>query len=188
MAKLTDHDPDRPKHALATARKGSNPASTGMFQPAPIWLATFLIVLDVGVGCGPTTISTTFLSTHLTSVTAPGAKAKSTGKPVAVDAMTTETSPTVINPDGTASTTDNTHAVRTKRGKAWAQLDATLRKNSDGTLSPAIGAVVLTISGGGSGPMDKKSHSHATAGGRLARARPSFQRRPPDNGPDLPHR
>ncbi|MFF8270538.1 ricin-type beta-trefoil lectin domain protein [Streptomyces sp. NPDC016562] len=81
------------------------------------------------------------------------AKAKSTGKPVVVDAMTTETSLTVINPDGTASTTDNTHAVRTKRGKAWAQLDATLRKNSDGTLSPAVGAVGLTISGGGSGPM-----------------------------------
>ncbi|GAA2842194.1 hypothetical protein GCM10010441_77920 [Kitasatospora paracochleata] len=81
------------------------------------------------------------------------AKAKSTGKPVVVDAMTTETSLTLINPDGTASTTDNAHPVRTKRDKGWADLDATLRKNADGTLSPAVGSMGLSLSGGGTGPM-----------------------------------
>lgn len=81
------------------------------------------------------------------------AKARSTGKPVVVDAMTTETSITQINPDGTASTTDHAGDVRTKRGKAWADLDATLRRNQDGTLAPAVSSMDLTLSGGGTGPM-----------------------------------
>ncbi|MFF8770355.1 ricin-type beta-trefoil lectin domain protein [Kitasatospora sp. NPDC015120] len=79
--------------------------------------------------------------------------AKSTGKPVVVEAMTTESSRTVANPDGTLTTTDNSAPVRTKRSGGWAELDATLRANPDGTLAPAVSSTPVTFSGGGRGPM-----------------------------------
>ncbi|MBV2154927.1 RICIN domain-containing protein [Kitasatospora sp. SUK 42] len=79
--------------------------------------------------------------------------AKSTGKPVTVETMTTEASKTVANPNGTLTTTDNSAPVRTKRSDGWADLDATLRANPDGTLSPAVASTALTFSGGGNGPM-----------------------------------
>ncbi|MBV2156703.1 LamG domain-containing protein, partial [Kitasatospora sp. SUK 42] len=43
--------------------------------------------------------------------------------------------------------------MRTQRDKGWADLDATLRRNADGTLSPAVSSLGVTLSGGGSGPM-----------------------------------
>ncbi|MFF2660451.1 ricin-type beta-trefoil lectin domain protein [Kitasatospora sp. NPDC058032] len=79
--------------------------------------------------------------------------AKSTGKPVVVEAMTTETSRTVANPDGTLTTTDHSAPVRTRRSSGWAELDATLRTNPDGTLAPAVSSTPVTFSGGGRGPM-----------------------------------
>ncbi|MFD8756717.1 ricin-type beta-trefoil lectin domain protein [Kitasatospora sp. NPDC059577] len=81
------------------------------------------------------------------------AKAKSTGKPVAVEALTNELSTTVANPNGTLTTTDNAQAVRTKRSGAWKDIDPTLRANGNGTLSPAVATTGLTFSGGGAGPM-----------------------------------
>ncbi|MGA5822742.1 ricin-type beta-trefoil lectin domain protein [Kitasatospora sp. NPDC094028] len=81
------------------------------------------------------------------------AKAKSTGKPVVVDAMTDVASRTVANPDGTMSTTDNALPVRLKRDGGWADLDQTLRQNPDGTVSPAVASTALALSGGGTGPM-----------------------------------
>ena len=81
------------------------------------------------------------------------ARAKSTGSPVVVEAMTTEGSRTTANADGTLTTTDNAQAVRTRRNGAWADLDSTLRTNADGTISPAVASTALTLSGGGSGPM-----------------------------------
>ncbi|MFD7450659.1 ricin-type beta-trefoil lectin domain protein [Kitasatospora sp. NPDC059827] len=86
-------------------------------------------------------------------------KAKSTGKAVVVDTMTNEVSKTLANPDGTLTTTDNAQAVRTKQNGAWADLDPTLRPNSDGTLSPAVASTALAFSGGGSGPMATVSTS-----------------------------
>ncbi|MGW1174613.1 ricin-type beta-trefoil lectin domain protein [Kitasatospora sp. NPDC002543] len=81
------------------------------------------------------------------------AQAKSTRKPVVVDALTTGTSRTTANPDGTLTSTDNAQAVRTRQNGAWADLDPTLRPNGDGTLSPAVAGTKLTFSGGGDGPM-----------------------------------
>ncbi|MCX4756217.1 RICIN domain-containing protein [Kitasatospora purpeofusca] len=80
-------------------------------------------------------------------------KARSTGKPVTVEALTTEVSTTTANPSGTLTTTDNAQTVRTKRGGAWADIDPALRANADGTLSPAVSTVGLRFSGGGTGPM-----------------------------------
>ncbi|GAA2835761.1 hypothetical protein GCM10010441_70240 [Kitasatospora paracochleata] len=81
------------------------------------------------------------------------ARAKATGQPVVIDALTTETSITTVKPDGSLTTTTNSEPVRTKRGKAWTQLDATLHRNADGSLSPAVSSNGLTLSGGGSGPL-----------------------------------
>ncbi|GJF29226.1 hypothetical protein KNE206_19260 [Kitasatospora sp. NE20-6] len=99
----------------------------------------------------------------LTAPTAPTAQqqeildarveAKATGRTVAVETMTTETSRTLVNPDGTLTTTDNAKPVRAKRGAAWADLDATLRRNADGTISPLVTSSALAVSGGGSGPL-----------------------------------
>ena len=81
------------------------------------------------------------------------AEARSSGKPVVVDALTTEASRTLANLDGTLTSTDNAEAVRVKRAGVWADLDPTLRANADGTVSPAVASTGLTFSGGGSGPM-----------------------------------
>ncbi|MFD8708148.1 ricin-type beta-trefoil lectin domain protein [Kitasatospora sp. NPDC059648] len=81
------------------------------------------------------------------------AKAKSTGKPVVIDALTDVASKTVANPNGTLTTTANAQPVRVKRDSGWADLDPTLRPNPDGTISPAVASTALTLSGGGSGPM-----------------------------------
>ncbi|MFJ9776077.1 ricin-type beta-trefoil lectin domain protein [Kitasatospora sp. NPDC101157] len=67
--------------------------------------------------------------------------------------MTTEASRTVANPNGTLTTTDNSQPVRTKRPDGWSDLDATLRANSDGTVTPTVASTAVTFSGGGSGPM-----------------------------------
>ncbi|ARF78097.1 ricin-type beta-trefoil lectin domain protein [Kitasatospora aureofaciens] len=81
------------------------------------------------------------------------AKAKSTGKPVVIDALTDVASKTVANPNGTLTTTANAQPVRVKQGSGWADLDPTLRQNPDGTVSPAVASTALALSGGGSGPM-----------------------------------
>ncbi|MFE0461670.1 ricin-type beta-trefoil lectin domain protein [Kitasatospora sp. NPDC058965] len=93
------------------------------------------------------------------------AEAKKTGKPVTVDALTTETSLTVANPDGSFTTTTNVQAARVKKGGAWVATDATLAKNADGTFSPAATPSGVTLSGGGTAPLaafkDKAGHQFA---------------------------
>ncbi|MBB4944793.1 hypothetical protein F4556_000328 [Kitasatospora gansuensis] len=81
------------------------------------------------------------------------AKAKSTGAAVTVDALTTQTSLTTANPNGTLSTTQHVQPVRTKKAERWVDLDPTLRQNPDGTLSPSVSTSPLSFSGGGSGPL-----------------------------------
>ncbi|WP_280725350.1 ricin-type beta-trefoil lectin domain protein [Kitasatospora sp. MAA4] len=80
-------------------------------------------------------------------------KAKSSGQAVTVDALTTGSSATLVNPDGTLTTTDYTAPVRIKEDAGWAAIDATLRTNADGTLSPAVSPTSLKLSGGGSGAL-----------------------------------
>ncbi|MER7708417.1 ricin-type beta-trefoil lectin domain protein [Kitasatospora sp. NPDC097605] len=70
-----------------------------------------------------------------------------------MDVLTSDVSKTVANPDGTLTTTDNAQPVRVKRDDAWADIDGTLRANSDGSLSPTVAPTAVTFSGGGAGPM-----------------------------------
>ncbi|MFE0459946.1 ricin-type beta-trefoil lectin domain protein [Kitasatospora sp. NPDC058965] len=96
------------------------------------------------------------------------AQAKKTGKPVTVDALTTETAVTVANPDGkTFTRTSNIQPVRVQKGGAWVATDATLAKNADGTFSPAATPSGVTLSGGGTAPLaafkDKAGHQFSMA-------------------------
>ncbi|MFF5235291.1 ricin-type beta-trefoil lectin domain protein [Dactylosporangium sp. NPDC000521] len=79
------------------------------------------------------------------------ARARATGRPVEVASSTSATQQTFANPDGTFTTNLNARPVRTKRDGAWVGLDASLRRNADGSYSPAAAAAPLVISGGGSG-------------------------------------
>ncbi|MBV2156475.1 ricin-type beta-trefoil lectin domain protein [Kitasatospora sp. SUK 42] len=87
------------------------------------------------------------------AVTDAAARAKTTGQPVVVDALTTERSQAVVKPDGRLSVTESAREVRTKKGGGWADLDPTLHRNPDGTLGPAVSSTGLALSGGGTGPM-----------------------------------
>ncbi|PYC67393.1 hypothetical protein C7C46_30340, partial [Streptomyces tateyamensis] len=80
-------------------------------------------------------------------------KAKATGQPVTVDLLTTATSSTLVNPNGTLTTDDYAAPVRIKQGSSWAPIDATLHANIDGTLSPTAASTGLKFSGGGTGPL-----------------------------------
>ncbi|MCX4684450.1 RICIN domain-containing protein [Kitasatospora purpeofusca] len=107
------------------------------------------------------------------------AKAKSTSRPVVVDSMTSESSKTVANPNGTLTATDNAQAVRLKRDGAWVDLDASLRANVDGSISPTVASTALRFSGGGAGPMA----TVATADGKeLAVGAPFVLPKPSLNG------
>lgn len=81
------------------------------------------------------------------------AEAKRTGKPVPVPLATTETDTVVANPDGTLGLTRSVAPLRTKRDGKWTELDATLVKAADGTLSPKASVSGLTLSGGGTAPL-----------------------------------
>lgn len=80
-------------------------------------------------------------------------QAKLTGQPVVIDGLTTDFEQTVVNPDGTFTTTTNGQPVRTKVGGAWTPVDATLQANADGTVSPKAAIHPVHLSPGGTGPL-----------------------------------
>ncbi|MFE7588961.1 ricin-type beta-trefoil lectin domain protein [Kitasatospora sp. NPDC057512] len=93
-------------------------------------------------------------SAQAEAIRAAQAKAKSTGKPVVVDAMTTGGSQTTANPDGTLTTDSSPVVERIKNPDGtWRAVDATLRTNPDGTVAPTAVPSGLTFSGGGTNPL-----------------------------------
>ena len=81
------------------------------------------------------------------------ARAKATGKPVAVDGSTTSTDTLTANPNGSLTLVRTALPVRKKVGGAWRSLDATLVRDADGGIHPANATHDLTLSVGGSGPL-----------------------------------
>ncbi|MFI6003981.1 ricin-type beta-trefoil lectin domain protein [Streptomyces sp. NPDC051366] len=67
--------------------------------------------------------------------------------------MTTPTDETVANPDGTLSTTTHLKPVRVQKAGKWTAVDATLRRNGDGTYSPIATPAGVALSAGGTGPL-----------------------------------
>ncbi|MET9857679.1 hypothetical protein ABZY57_32750, partial [Streptomyces sp. NPDC006450] len=81
-------------------------------------------------------------------------QAERSGKPVAIEVLTTADSQTFANPSGTLTTDATAAPERVKQANgSWKAIDTTLRVNADGTISPAVVPSPLSISGGGTGPM-----------------------------------
>ncbi|NJP41844.1 hypothetical protein HCN08_00170 [Streptomyces sp. PRB2-1] len=70
-----------------------------------------------------------------------------------MDALTTQTSTTTVNPSGTTTYDSSLLPVRVRKNGAWTPVDATLVHNADGTYSPTAATGQLTLSGGGSVPL-----------------------------------
>lgn len=90
-------------------------------------------------------------------------QAAAVGHPVAVPALTTATSTTVANPNGTFTTTTSELPTRMKVGGAWRSIDPTLRRAADGGITTTATPNRLTLSGGGHGALvsvaDDTGHS-----------------------------
>ena len=90
------------------------------------------------------------VASPLLSAAQAGQRAKAGAKPVVATALTTETSLTTANPDGTVTVTQSAEPTRIWRAGGWVGLDATLARNADGTISPKATPDSLILSGGGS--------------------------------------
>ncbi|QEU78192.1 ricin-type beta-trefoil lectin domain protein [Streptomyces subrutilus] len=81
-------------------------------------------------------------------------EAGNSGKSVVIDHLTTASSQTFANPGGTLTTDTTPVPQRVKAPSGtWQTLDATLRTNPDGSVTPTAVASPLSFSGGGTGPM-----------------------------------
>nr|WP_191910212.1 DNRLRE domain-containing protein [Microbispora cellulosiformans] len=78
------------------------------------------------------------------------AKAKRSGKPVEVAALTSPVSSTLANPDGSFTTTISTQPTRIKRSGTWTAIDTSLVEKNN-VLVPQAGPKVQ-VSNGGTGP------------------------------------
>ncbi|GHE53248.1 hypothetical protein CP980_23365 [Streptomyces vinaceus] len=106
-------------------------------------------------------------------------QAKAERKPVPVTTMTTATTETLANPDGTLSTTSYIKPVRVLKSGKWNPLDATLQHNADGTYSPLATPAGVSLSGGGTGPLATLTNG---AGKRLGLSFPVSLPTPRVNG------
>ncbi|WP_194909667.1 LamG-like jellyroll fold domain-containing protein [Catenulispora rubra] len=101
-------------------------------------------------------------STTPAKLSAAKAQAGQTGKPVAVDALTSQTSTTMANPDGSFTTSTTTVPTRIMRNGAWIPVDTGLKVQADGSLSPAAVPAPVTFSGGGNQPMVTQASGSTT--------------------------
>ena len=89
-----------------------------------------------------------------TAMAAASAQARSTGKPVRVNKLTTSTSITVAEPHGGFAFQESVLPLRVRRGNGWVPVDTSLGRKADGTFSPAaVPGDTVTFSGGGTRPL-----------------------------------
>jgi Concanavalin A-like lectin/glucanases superfamily len=81
------------------------------------------------------------------------AQARSTGQAVDATGATTSTDSVQANPDGSLTVNRSAVPVRKLVSGTWTGLDATLKTNADGTVSPSVTTSGLVLSGGGTGPL-----------------------------------
>ncbi|MFD5753693.1 hypothetical protein ACFWIZ_00065 [Streptomyces sp. NPDC127044] len=97
-----------------------------------------------------------------TALTSAAKQAAASGEPVRVNALTTETATTTANPSGTLTYDSSLLPVRVRRAGRWVAVDATLKRNADGTWSPRASAEPLVFSGGGTTPLATMSEGKAS--------------------------
>ena len=111
-------------------------------------------------------------------------RARASRKPVVATALTTATSQTTANPDGTLSLTETAAPTRARQHGAWVDLDATLKTAADGTVAPTATTDPVVLSDGGSGPV-----AALYSGGReLSLTLPLALPRPTLSGPTATYR
>ena len=81
------------------------------------------------------------------------AKATLTGKAVTVSGATTDSATVTARPDGTLALSESAVPVRKFVNGRWLSLDPTVRRNADGSITPAVTTSPVVLSGGGSGPL-----------------------------------
>lgn len=100
------------------------------------------------------------------------ATARKTGRPVDVGAEESATTTLTANPNGSFTLDTYAQPVRRLVAGAWHSLDATLHRDADGAVRPALTATDLTLSGGGPGPLVTMGSGQASLGLTLPAALP----------------
>ncbi|MFC7472697.1 hypothetical protein ACFQVA_42575 [Actinomadura keratinilytica] len=92
-------------------------------------------------------------------------QAEESGEPVEVLTERTETTQVFANPSGTL--TQDTYALPqwVRQDGTLREIDTTLAKNTDGTLSPKATEVEVRFSGGGDGPSSRYAGTAAASTG-----------------------
>ena len=132
-----------PQRALAVLTTGAVLALNAMAGTLAAHAATVRNAVPIARTAGPTRAAEDQAQ----------ARARQTGKPVNVTAAETPTTLLTANPDGKFTLAVTAQPVRKLAGGTWRSLDATLRKNADGTISPALTTTPLVLSGGGTAPL-----------------------------------
>ncbi|MET7685559.1 LamG-like jellyroll fold domain-containing protein [Streptomyces sp. NPDC005423] len=116
-----------------------------------------LLTPGLGAAPAPAAAQTTSAGTSPTdassssslSPNAAQAKAKKSGKAVEIQSLRDERSTTVADPDGTFTTKQYVQPVRTRVDGRWTDIDTTLVRRKNGTLTPKAALTGMSFSGGG---------------------------------------
>ncbi|MEU3188136.1 LamG domain-containing protein [Streptomyces sp. NPDC006923] len=81
------------------------------------------------------------------------AEARRTGKDVEVTAERTETGEVFAKPNGRLEALEHLRPVRTRVNGEWRDIDTSLRKRADGSVTPEAASVGIAFSGGGGAPL-----------------------------------
>ncbi len=100
-----------------------------------------------------------FAPTPADPLLAAQSQAMSTGRPVPVDALTTEVSTTEALPDGTFANTTSALPTRVLKDGVWTQVDGTLVPDGHGRYTPRATPNGVILSGGGDGPLVTLNHA-----------------------------
>lgn len=142
-------------------------------RPQRIWVAATLTVILATAGLPPTAAADTGPSPAHHAAAAPhhavpngatpaelsaSTQAITTGSPVVIDEMTTESSQVTAQPDGTFELSSSAQPVRVHHPDGWVPVDTTLTTTSSGTLAPKAADIDVQFSGGGTSPLITLRH------------------------------
>ncbi|MEV1011639.1 LamG-like jellyroll fold domain-containing protein [Streptomyces sp. NPDC049881] len=120
-------------------------------------LTTVLVAGAVVVSLAPAAGASAPVGTPGMSLGAEGealAEAERSGEPVEVSGLTSESSQTFAEPDGTFTTVESLRPVRVRdEAGEWVDADATLRVVPGGGLAPVAAVLDVVVSAGGEQPM-----------------------------------
>ena len=143
--------PIRPRWLAAAAVLATALASTALCSPA------IAAAADGDVGVMGSVGKVTYPASMTLTAAQALEQARRTGQKVTAGSATTATDLVTANPDGTLTMTRTLEPARKRVGGQWKDLDATLIRNPDGTLSPAVSTTAVVLSGGGTGPLARLS-------------------------------